>query len=294
MNDRHMVVVHDAPSSRIPWETLYIPAPGSARARKANGAGTGGAWAPALTHGLSRRYLAANLSIAKWLEGRREDAFLDVLLVVDPTETLPGAIEETTRLRAALGNASAVRLTEIRGPAGTRAELLRQFTSGKYDIVHFAGHAYFDARHPSNSGIKCTNDEVLSGADLAQIGNLPSLVFFNACEAARVRRGGAKPDKEATMIKRISRNTSFAEAFLRGGVANYIGTYWPVGDRGASLFAQKFYGELLAGQTIAGALLAGRRALSDTSELDWADYVHYGSPDFVVKTGGTAGPRGPA
>jgi pimeloyl-ACP methyl ester carboxylesterase len=299
MSDRHMVVVHDAPSSRLPWETLRIPGPGPARPRPANGArgkdgarGAGGAWAPALTYGLSRRYLAANLSIAKWLEGRREDAFLDVLLVVDPTETLAGAVEEANRLRAALGNASAVRLTEIRGRAGTRTELLQQFTSGKYDIVHFAGHAFFDARHASNSGILCTNKEVLSGADLAQIGNLPSLVFFNACEAARVRRGGARRREKTAMIDRISRNTSFAEAFLRGGVANYIGTYWPVGDNGAALFAQAFYGELLAGQTIAGALLAGRRALSDKRELDWADYVHYGSPDFVVKTGATAGRRG--
>jgi pimeloyl-ACP methyl ester carboxylesterase len=282
MSDRHLVVVHDAPGSRIPWETLRIAAPPRPGKPKT---GESAAWTPALSFGLSRRYLADNLSIAKWLEGRREDGFLDVLLVVDPTETLQGAVKEADRLRAALGAASAVRLTELRGAAGTRAELLRRFTSGKYDIVHFAGHAFFDERHPSASGILCANREVLSGADLAQIGNLPSLVFFNACEAGRVRRGAAARDEQLTMLKRISRNTSFAEAFLRGGVANYIGTYWPVGDSGAALFAQTFYGALLAGQTISGALLASRRALGEQGELDWADYIHYGSPDFAVKTG---------
>ena len=67
MKGRHLVVVHDAIASRIPWETLNL-----------NG------WQPALDCGLSRRYLAENLSIAKWLEERRHDTTLNILLVVNP------------------------------------------------------------------------------------------------------------------------------------------------------------------------------------------------------------------
>ncbi|MEO8183939.1 MAG: CHAT domain-containing protein [Deltaproteobacteria bacterium] len=84
-----------------------------------------------------------------------------------------------------------------------------------------------------------------------------------------------------------------AEAFLRGGAANYVGTYWPVGDEAAKLFAKTFYGELLAGNTVALALLAGRTALHDAGEVDWADYIHYGNPDFVVKTGVAARANAP-
>ena len=56
-------------------------------------------------------------------------------------------------------------------------------------MVHYAGHAEFDESHPEHSGIRCYGSQVLSGADLAGLGNLPALVFFNACESGRVRGG---------------------------------------------------------------------------------------------------------
>ena len=65
-----------------PWETLNL-----------NG------WQPALDCGLSRRYLAENLSIAKWLEERRHDTTLNILLVVNPTGDLNGAVKEGARVR---------------------------------------------------------------------------------------------------------------------------------------------------------------------------------------------------
>jgi pimeloyl-ACP methyl ester carboxylesterase len=282
MPDRHLVVVHDAPSARIPWETLHLrPTPPP---RAGNGVRPAG-WAPALGCGLSRRYLAGNLSIAKYLEGRKDDGFLDVLLVTNPTGDLPGAESEGNRLSRALGTGSAVRIREIRGAEATRARLLEEFGAGRYDVIHYAGHAFFDPRAPSQSGIICAGEEPLTGADLTRIGNLPSLVFFNACEAGRIRRGADPRDKaKLTVAARLTRSTGFAEAFLRGGAANYVGTYWPVGDDSALLFAATFYGAILQGSTVAAALLAGRRALHDARHFDWADYIHYGSPDFVIKT----------
>jgi CHAT domain-containing protein len=75
-----------------------------------------------------------------------------------------------------------------------------------------------------------------------------------------------------------------AEAFLRGGVANYVGTYWPVGDEAAECFAQTFYTDLLNKKPIGEALLAGRdKVRNGTKSVDWADYIHYGSYDFVLK-----------
>lgn len=53
MKDRHLVIVHDTPAARIPWETMTI-----------------NDWSPAIEAGLSRRYLADNLPIATWLEER--------------------------------------------------------------------------------------------------------------------------------------------------------------------------------------------------------------------------------
>ena len=77
LEERHLVVVHDLAASRIPWETLVIDGK-----------------RPALLRGISRRYLASNLSVAKWREEQRQDAILRVLLVVNPTQDLAGAAAE--------------------------------------------------------------------------------------------------------------------------------------------------------------------------------------------------------
>jgi pimeloyl-ACP methyl ester carboxylesterase len=262
--DRSLVVVHDAISSRVPWETMRIDG-----------------WSPAVAGGLSRRYAADNLSVAKWLEKRRYGDTLDLLLVVDPTENLEGAKKEGRRIHQLFDSHPGVKILEVKGEKATKQTLKREFVSGKYDVIHYAGHAYFDQRVPSRSGILCHGDEVLSGAELAGLGNLPGLVFFNACETGRVR--GGPPVEKIGIRTRIDQNVGLAEAFLRGGVANYVGTYWPVGDAAAKIFADIFYTAILAGKPISMALLSARKAVFKNESVDWADYIHYGSPDFVLK-----------
>jgi hypothetical protein len=263
----HLVVVHDAEASRIPWETLCIDGK-----------------FPALEGGMSRRYVAANLSVAKWLEQRQQGEWLDVLLVVNPTEDLAGAEKEGDRIEKLLGNRKYVKLSRVNGKTATRARLRSELSSGTYDILHYAGHAHFDPVQISRSGIQCS-DGPLTGAELAEIGNMPSLVFFNACESARVRKHMA--DKSSHVTKdihdRLERSVGLAEAFLRGGVANYIGTYWPVSDDSAEAFADAFYSGLIQGNTIGDALDRGRSVVNELKSQDWADYIFYGSVDFRVK-----------
>jgi pimeloyl-ACP methyl ester carboxylesterase len=262
-----LVVVHDAGASRIPWETLQL-----------------GDNAPALGAGLTHRYEAENLAIAKWLEDRQLDAALDVLLIVNPTEDLPGAAKEGERigeLFAGLG--PAVKIRRLTGREARKHEVLRCLASGEFDVVHYAGHAFFDPRDRSRSGIVCSGNEVLSGADLAGHGNLPSLVFFNACEAARVRRPSTPAKTHPSISTRVERTVSFAEAFLRGGIANYVGTYWPVGDDAAMVFAKAFYTRLIGGSRLGDAIMEGRQEVYRIKSVDWADYVLYGDPAFVLK-----------
>ena len=73
------------------------------------------------------------------------------------------------------------------------------------------------------------------------------------------------------------------KALLRGGIASYVGTYWPVGDDGAKTFAETFYPELLDGKPIGVALKTARRKLYENEDIDWANYIHYGDPEFLVK-----------
>jgi len=104
-------------------------------------------------------------------------------------------------------------------------------------------------------------------------------VFFNACEAARVRKPGRAPGQRLFAFRR---STSVAEAFLGGGVANFLGTHWPVGDQAALAFSTSFYQQLLDGAVLGECVLAARRRVLELDSIDWADYVLYGSPDFAV------------
>lgn len=259
MSRRPLVVVHDREASRIPWEVLHV-----------------GDVHPALGHGLSRRYASENLSVARWREDRRAGDRARVLMMVNPTLDLPGAAREGAAVRRALLD-SGVPVTFIEGGDASRDRLLREIGSGAHDVLHFAGHAFFEPAEPERSGLVCAGGDVLRGADLAGVGDLPALVFFNACEAARVRKPARGP---AARLFGLRKSSGLAEALLDGGVANFIGTHWPVGDEAALAFATRFYERLLAGARLGDALLAARRSVLELESIDWADYVHYGNPAF--------------
>ncbi len=264
MKDRHVVVVHDAPAARIPWETLTIRG-----------------WSPAVVGGLSRRYLADNLPIATWLEERRAEPSLRLLLVVNPLGDLPGAEEEGDRIRSLAAATTAIEVTELRQKAASKAAILAALRTGKYDFVHYAGHAFFDPQGPGRSGLFCAGREILSGTDLVGMSNLPFVVFFNACEAGRVR--GVPPTRKKAASVQIQESFGVAEALMRGGIANFMSTYWPVGDDAAMTFATTFYKNVLAGCSIGAALLEGRKDVMNLGDRDWADYILYGNFDFVPK-----------
>ena len=254
-----LVVVHDAASGHWPWEVLSLKG-----------------WAPAGAMGLSRRYAAEGMSVAKWREQRRRAKEFNVLLVVNPTGDLPGAVEEGERVAAMLTRVEGAGITAIRGADATRARLLAEFRSGDYDAIHFAGHAWFDPAAPASSGILCAGGRVLSGADLAAMDSVPALVFFNACESGRLRA-------TVNPLRQLDRSVGFAEAFLRGGVANFIGTWWPVADEAAAAFADALYRDLAQGESIGAALKVARAAVRAQPSADWANYLHYGSYDFTLK-----------
>ncbi len=263
MKERHVVMVHDAPAARIPWETLTVDD-----------------WTPALTGGLTRHYLADHLPVAAWLEERRLEPVVRLLLVVNPLGDLEGADEEGERIMKLGGASQGIDITPLVRKEATKTAILAALRTGKFDCVHYAGHAFFDANGPSRSGLKCAGGETLSGADLTGLSNLPSLVFFNACEAGRIR--GKAPARKAASV-RIAESYGVAEALMRGGIANYMSTYWPVGDEAAETFAATFYAAVLSGKPLGASVLEARQAVLALRERDWADYILYGNFDFVLK-----------
>ena len=257
-----LVIVHDTAASRWPWETLQLGVPPNR---------------PALAGGMARHLEAPGLDMARWQASRQAPAPLNILLVVNPTQDLAGADSEGHQLQALWAADERVRLAVLAGKEATRSRVLTALRSGRFDLVHYAGHAMFDDINPAESGLFCARREVLRGADLATLTDPPYLMLVNACESGRVR-GISRKQRQAALT------SSLAEAFLRAGIAHYLGTWWPVADGAAATFATCFHRRLLEGANCGAAMLAARAALRQQGSGDWADYLHYGDPTAELFT----------
>jgi len=261
-------LLHNDLSSRIPWESLKFDD-----------------ICPAATRGLSRKY-QRNQTAAMFSRSQQKNQKLRILLVYNPLGDLDGADKEGKRILGLTSNWSGkLEVTPLHADEATRASILDQLSKSDYDVLHYAGHAGFVADSPSQSGLVCAGREILSGRDLEPLAaRLPPVVIFNACQSGRVR---LVPTVEARNAP-----ASAAEAILNAGVMSFIATFWPVSDKGADIFASTFYDQVLSSlqqggevHSIGSAVLAARQALKAAGENDWANYMLYGDPGFVIKKG---------
>src|SRR5262249_10276747 len=79
-----------------------------------------------------------------------ETGLIKMLLIADPTESLPQATQETEQLCRLLDRIPKVKVTLIGGKLVSKADVLTALQV--HDVVHFAGHSHYDPVHPSRSG----------------------------------------------------------------------------------------------------------------------------------------------
>lgn len=249
----------DRLAARIPWETM----------RNDQGIFL------ALDHAMSRRHASTTQAVGKWIKRSGAAGGVRVLLVVNPTSDLDGADSEGTSLLAALSaHGAKAKVDVLLRDQATKRAIIERLGSGVYDVLHYAGHASYEPTNPEDSGL-LASDGMITSRDIATLASTPAMVFLNACESGRVRQRGAR-SRGAVMHDSIS----FAEAILDGGVASFIGTYWPVSDSAAATFANQFYGKVLGGEGVGRAVHEARKALFEAGEPDWADYLFFGDNDF--------------
>jgi hypothetical protein len=263
----HLVVIHDEASSMIPWEVFYF------KER-----------CPALDVGVSRLYRTSRRGVARGQPVLSAETPLRMLFVENPTGDLVGARSEADQL-SELFQAKRGRVAILRGPDASRDNVLSELGSGQYDLLHYAGHAEFVVMRPEASGL-ILSDGIVTAADLVKIdtNSVPRMIFLNACESGRMRGpipigtaiGNNKPSHFAGQV-------SLAEGFLLAGIANFIGTYWPVNDMAALQFAITFYSNLLSGKLLSVSMREARRAAKAISYRDWANYLHFGDPLYRVR-----------
>ncbi len=214
---------------------------------------------------------------------REPGRHLRVLLVADPTETLPQAGDEAEQLCSLLDALPAVDVTLIAGKSVRRIPLLAALQ--EHDVVHFAGHSRYDPETPARSGWQLAQG-MLTASDLSKLRPAPALVFSNSCEA------GTSPPWEGG-YRYEGHAFGLGSAFLLAGVRNYVGTFWVVHDDESVLFASMCYRALATGASLGQALLEARHAIiaqRGRQGLTWASYLLYGDPAFTPLPPGEAAP----
>ena len=200
---------------------------------------------------------------------------LRVLLIADPTESLPEAGVEADHLSLLLDDIPGVEVTLIGGKGARKIPLLAALQD--HDVVHFAGHSHYDPDNPSRSGWRL-HEGILTAGELSKLSRPPLLVFSNSCQAGASAEWsrGYRYEGQAFGI---------GSAFLLAGVKNYIGTFWVVHDEESVLLASSFYKGLVTGLSLGDALLQARHtviAQRGWQGLTWASYMLYGDPAFSL------------
>lgn len=153
---------------------------------------------------------------------------------------------------------------------------------GELDFLHFAGHGEVLLGNIANAQLLLQGrveggnylPEYLSANTVRQYANIKSarpLVVLNACQAGRA-------GYQLTGIG------GFARSFLLAGASAFVGALWSVGDQPARTFTEEFYHRLRAGDSLAQATTAARKAAQLAGDATWLAYTVYGHPHAKATT----------
>ncbi|HYF30274.1 MAG TPA: SIR2 family protein [Chitinophagaceae bacterium] len=171
------------------------------------------------------------------------------------------ATEIVKRLRNKL---SPKGVTHLSRKTATRNRILRELREGDYDIIHFAGHAWFTNRE----SYLWAWDNVMLGSELTPMLSRrpPSLLVMSTHFTSFVPLGinedlMAKLAGKTTALHEIEAQHSldFAENAMRCGVATFVGSFGEPPEKDTADTMIAFYEGLLAGDSVAGSLLKARK-----------------------------------
>ncbi len=190
-------------------------------------------------------------------------------------------------------------------PHSTFKEVFRDLYRG-HRILAIAAHGVFeqpDRNGDLKTGILLSDGVVLTANELADLEEMPELVFLNCCHLGRMdatfdnsEANTGDPERKAPADQaggqprtRLDRPHHFAASVSReliaSGVRCVIAAGWAVEDRAAQTFAVTFFQSLMRGATFAESV---RRARVRTyhrhpGSNTWGAYQAYGDPDFILE-----------
>ena len=204
-----------------------------------------------------------------------------ILLIANPTGDLEGTIREVDAIRQGLG--SSAEMIEVRCSDASATRIFSLLARDDWDIIHYAGHAYFNEETPNESGLILADRQIVSVGEIRRsLGGNP-LICLNACSSG-VHHSDTSISAEDDSDRLDT--VGLAGAFVMGGAKGVVATLWPVNDHDASVFATTLYQGLLYGHSIGQSLLASKHSVQKLHadqdprhNVSWAAFTYYGNPD---------------
>ena len=219
---------------------------------------------------IGRQVVTSGLS-AKPSQMREPHPRMKVTILGGGERDLKGLSAEARGIRGALELSTLQVHVNLETNLEAFKEALRQS-----EVVHFCGHARFDAINPENSSLILQDGHHLTVTDvdriLAGTEKVPRLVFLNACESGRLN--GGKSDFNQAL-------TGFSQAFLYRGVGHVILTLSDLSDRSAARLGEAFYRYVGRGETIGDSLRLARGDCGLEDPAAWS-YLLYGWPTAAL------------
>lgn len=197
---------------------------------------------------------------------------LRVLLIASNTEpSIPGVDDEVQAIEEFLREQDNVSVTVLPTEKATYGRVQDELRECKYEVIHYAGHGFFDALSPEESHLcfrshenaeepirKMTATELKLLLDQSQV----RFVYLSSCYGAAT--GGKDSSLDDDFL-------GLADAIVQAGVPSTLGFRWPVSDDGARDLALAFYESLLTQGSLQVALWHARRELAalDRDEPTW-------------------------
>jgi hypothetical protein len=184
-----------------------------------------------------------------------------VLVVGDPNSgdgmPLPGALKEAQAIGALYRGNPGITIDSLLGSQATFDVVAEACRSGRYDIIHFAGHAWFD----DEPFIFLSHKVRLHASELRSLlsAQPPAVLFLNS-HYSFFMPPGAFQNEGDTAVSNVSRSAmlghrGFLDAASRAGVGALIGTFsgW-LNDDVAEFVGTTFHRNMLNGEPVALAL----------------------------------------
>ncbi|HEY0972276.1 MAG TPA: SIR2 family protein [Gemmatimonadales bacterium] len=220
---------------------------------------------------------------------------LRVLLIGDPGHgsagrvVLPGSREEVRGVERVLEDASSLNQVQaLIGAQATYESVLHELATGDYDIVHFAGHAWF-----ADSDVFLElNDGDLWASELSSLLSRrpPTLMMLTSHYTSFVPPGAPDVEQVTGDESRLStleelarhRARGFTRLASRSGVGAFIGCFGSPTDAGAAVLATELYRFAMQGVPIALALHRARAIAMQGGDVSATMFTLSGYPQLVL------------